>query len=104
MTALAWAAGCGHVEAVRALLRAGADPDARSGNGDPPICHAARQPGPIVWMLLDAGADPDARAPDAPSALHIACLMSNADAVDALFEAGADPGGVFDHLSPPLGP
>jgi len=58
-TALAFATDFGQVEAVTLLLEAGADPDARNGNGSTPTIGAAFFGRPeCLRLLLDAGADP----------------------------------------------
>lgn len=62
-TALAIAARAGQLEAVDALLAAGADVDARSANGQTALFAAvvSDQPPEIVSALLAAGADPTVR-------------------------------------------
>ena len=44
----------------------------------------------MMRELLSHGADPNARSEAAPSALALACLRDNLDAVRLLLEAGAD--------------
>lgn len=58
-TALAFAADFGQADAVTLLLEAGADPDARNGNGSTPMIGAAFFGRPeCLRILLKAGADP----------------------------------------------
>jgi hypothetical protein len=58
-TALAFAADFGQADAVTLLLEAGADPDARNGNGSTPTIGAAFFGRPeCLRLLLAAGADP----------------------------------------------
>ena len=58
-TPLAVAANFGQLEAVEMLLKAGADPNARNGNGSTPSLGAAFFGRPdCLRALLDAGADP----------------------------------------------
>lgn len=58
-TSLAFAADFGQADAVTLLLEAGADPDARNGNGSTPMIGAAFFGRPeCLRLLLDAGADP----------------------------------------------
>ena len=57
------AAGTGHVEVVRLLLEAGADPDLAGDHGLTPL-HSAAIGGraDVARVLLEAGADPCRRA------------------------------------------
>ncbi len=70
---------------MRALLDAGADPDALGSDGRTPL-HAAAFAGrlPIVRLLLDAGADPTRRGPEGASPLD----STKADAGTIAFIAG----------------
>ncbi|KAK3375789.1 hypothetical protein B0T24DRAFT_617038 [Lasiosphaeria ovina] len=56
-TALSWAVEYGHPEVVRALLRAGADPDAENSKGIAPKTAALRglKRTEIVELLQNAG-------------------------------------------------
>jgi ankyrin repeat protein len=68
-TALAWAAACGRVAAIRRLVALGADPDQRGTFGGPDhgdgitALHLAAQNGdlPVIRALLELGADPTIR-------------------------------------------
>ena len=93
-TALDWAARNGRVEAIQALVAAGADPDARDSgpNGWTPLLHAIHkgQAG-AARTLLAAGADPNARALNGGVALMAAAIRGDPELVDLLLAAGADP-------------
>ena len=92
LTALMWAARTGAVEAMAALLDAGADPNARDGrNGWTPLLHAVHKHRvEAVRLLLDRGGDPNQRA-----GLVTPLMMAAADAdpsvVQLLLAHGADP-------------
>ena len=62
---LAWAAAHGNIDTLQSLLDAGADLDARNGDGSTPL-HTAAFFGEaeIARRLLDAGADPEAKTYD----------------------------------------
>ncbi|MET8685480.1 HEAT repeat domain-containing protein [Streptomyces sp. NPDC004732] len=58
------------VEAVRALLDDGADPDAVDGSGLPALCVAvAAYDAPVAEALVEGGADPDRVLPDGTTPL-----------------------------------
>ena len=61
LTPLMWAARAGAVDAMKALLDGGADPDARDvANGWTPLFHAIhKRRGDAVRLLLDRGVDPN---------------------------------------------
>ena len=92
------AAASGSAECVRLLLTAGADaasagPTAEATVG-PPLFWAAGSGdggGEIVKLLLEAGADARRVAPDGVTALLVATASENAEAVEELLRAGADP-------------
>jgi len=90
-TPLMAAARTGAVEAMIALLDAGADPDARDGfNHWTPLLHAIhkRQAG-AVGLLLERGADPNARTESLPP-LIMAAADRDATIVRLLLAHGAD--------------
>ena len=75
----------GDVDVTRALIDAGANPNALGGDGRTPL-HAAAFAGhlPIVQLLLEADADPAKRGPDGGSPLD----STKADAGTTAFIAG----------------
>jgi ankyrin repeat protein len=93
-TALDWAARNDRVEAIQALVAAGADPDALDSgpNGWTPLIHAVhKQQAAAVRALLAAGADPNARARNGGVALMDAAMRGDLTVVEILLAAGADP-------------
>ena len=77
---------------VRACLRAGADPDARTENGNTPLHFAADEGhADVIETLREAGADPDARDKNGFTPLHAAAWKGDAAAIAVLIETGADP-------------
>ena len=64
LTPLMWAARAGAIDAMQALLDAGADPDARDTRRHwTPLLHAIHRQHPAaVRLLLDRGADPNVAA------------------------------------------
>ena len=93
-TVLDGAARAGRTEAIRQLVRAGADPDGRDHgpNGWVPLEHAVHK-GQLgsVHALLAAGADPDGRSDNGLTPLMLAAAQSEPEIVEALLAAGADP-------------
>lgn len=86
------AARDGDVDAVRALLATGTDPDAASGDGMTALHWAVErdQPG-VAGILLEAGATVDGRTRiGGYTPLHLASRRGHGDMVRALLEAGAD--------------
>ncbi|MET9468694.1 HEAT repeat domain-containing protein [Streptomyces sp. NPDC006544] len=70
MTALGEAVRSGDVEAVRELLRRGADADAVDADGLSPLCAAvAAYAYEVAAVLVEAGADPDRVLPDGTTPL-----------------------------------
>jgi ankyrin repeat protein len=92
VTALMWAARNGAVDAIRALLDGGADPNLRDArHGWTALAHAVhKRQVECVRVLLERGADPNARA-----GLTTPLMMAAADAdptiVRLLLARGADP-------------
>lgn len=80
------------VEAMGAALAKGADPNARSENGDPALSVAVERfdTGEGVRVLLGAGADPNATGEDGWGPLHVAISQGKVGAAKSLLKAGAD--------------
>jgi ankyrin repeat protein len=109
-TPLMWAAAEGHADAMKVLIEAGADVNARSSiiawerqrteeprdkwlppGGLTPLLFAARD-GKVesARVLLDAGADVNVVDPDRHTALILALMNGHFDVAGALVQAGAD--------------
>jgi hypothetical protein len=94
-TPLDWAARNGQTDAIRELVRAGADPDGRDHgpNGWTPLEHAVHK-GQLgaVRALIAAGAHVDAGSSrKGLTPLMLAAAQGEGEIVDALLAAGADP-------------
>ena len=91
-TALHWAAHWNDVEAVRLLLRAGANPATTNRFGASPLSEAAiAGHTDLVKVLLDAGADAKALTTlDGETVLMSAARSGNIDVVRMLLDRGAD--------------
>lgn len=75
---------------IRALLEAGADPDARAADGSTPLLHAAHFGNSDgARALLDAGADPNLTNRYGVGPMHEAALRADADMLRMLVDAGA---------------
>lgn len=79
-----------NLDVVRALLKAGADPNLGEV-GLPLRLAASRANVELVRILLDGGADPNGRTSDGRTALMSAIGWDNAELVQLLLDAGADP-------------
>ncbi|AKT43314.1 ankyrin repeat domain-containing protein [Chondromyces crocatus] len=129
-TPLAAAAAAGALDAVKLLLDAGADPNAKDGDGKSPVRlavdrsahdvaqllvsrggraerkelfeHAACGELARVQALLDERVNPDVRAQLGRTSLHEAAALGHAAVVDALLQAGADPNLTDDDGFTPL--
>ena len=86
------AARSGDVAAAMALIKAGADVNARTDGGVTPLHFAADAGGSkaMVAALIEAGADVDARDQLGVTSLHVAAWWACTAVVMALIEAGAD--------------
>jgi uncharacterized protein len=93
VSAVAWdqAVERGDVAAVRRLLAAGLDVDARDAHGQTALMRAAHHGHlPLVEALIAAGADLDVTAKYRLSALTLAIVAGHAGVARALARAGAD--------------
>src|SRR5258708_10666237 len=93
ITPVMWAARYGAVNAMAALLDAGADANARDrNNGWTPLLHAIHTHRPdAVRLLLEGGADANAAATSGLTPLLMAAGDADPSAVKALLEHGANP-------------
>jgi ankyrin repeat protein len=81
----------GNVDALRALIAAGAEVDARDGHGQTALMNAAREGHiEIVRLLVAHGADLNHTAKYHLSALMLAVLNGRDAIVGVLADAGAD--------------
>jgi ankyrin repeat protein len=92
-TALMWAVAQNQVDAVDVLLRAGADPNARSTGGFTPILFAAREGYlDVLDALVRAGANVDDVVPSSGmSALVMSVYNAHYDFAKGLLDVGANP-------------
>ena len=110
------------VTLIKALIEAGANPNARDEAGGPTLLHSvAQEYGSVIKALIEAGAkpavsvalikalievgaDPNARVDENGfTPLHEAALHnSNPSVIKALIEGGADPGACNKEGFPPL--
>ena len=84
----------GNPEVITALLKGGADHNARTVQGFTPL-HVAAQVNAnpaIVVALLKGGADPNATSTKGATPLHVAALKNeNPEVLEELLKGGADP-------------
>ena len=92
VTALILACGVGNVEAINALLNAGADHNIADTEGHTVIHYAVIGScnKETLQAICDYGADVNAANKDNVTALMIACSRRNVEAINALLNAGAD--------------
>jgi ankyrin repeat protein len=89
ITAMEEAAGCNHLDVIRALLEAGGSPNA--GGVWPPVGEAAAlEANDAVKILIEAGADVNAPNVDGDTPLMAAAQRGNLEAAELLINAGAD--------------
>lgn len=88
-TSLHFAVSMGELRIVTAILGAEGDPSPQTENGLTPL-HLAAEPG-MVEALVAAGAEIDARNDLGRTPLHQAAGYRDANVVEALLDAGADP-------------
>ena len=89
---LAEAASQGDGDAVRSMLREGADVDAASADGATALFWAAYEDDlALMDLLIGAGADADNRNDYGATPLYVAASNASAEAVGRLFDAGAHP-------------
>ncbi len=89
----------GDLDAVSALLAAGADPKSSNKYGITPLMEACfiggdvlKQRNPeIARLLLEAGADPNAVGKDGVTALSLAISYAQHETIPLLLQAGANP-------------
>lgn len=97
--ALVWAAKADRVEAIERLVGLGARVEADPYRGTPLAWAAANGRVAAIRLLLELGAQVDGRGTfggpthgEGVTALHLAAQSGQAEAVDVLLGAGADPG------------
>ena len=81
-----------NLDAVRALLDAGADIEVKRYNDETPLISAAKAgQGDIVKLLVERSATVNAQLKDGNTALHLAAAQGYANLATYLIENGADP-------------
>merc|ERR1712176_393942 len=101
-TPLHCAAGSGHIECVKYLLKQNVDMEIPDENGVTPLmASVACGDTQTMNLLLEAGADPNSGAAGGATAMHIAASMDNVGVISSLVSKGADPNCVDrDNLKP----
>jgi ankyrin repeat protein len=91
-TVLHWASKVGHHAAVQALLKAGADTEAKDSVIEWTSLHYASYSGhlAVVQALVKAGADIEAKENGGETSLHKASARGHPEVVQTLMEGGAD--------------
>jgi uncharacterized protein len=90
-TPLHWAAHEGDAAKVEALIRAGADVNARNRFGSTPLYEAVLEGHTaVIKRLLKAKADPHVANEGGMTVLMVVARTSNTEAADALIKAGAN--------------
>ena len=92
-TALSVACSTGNKDAICVILTAGADLDIADVHGDTCLCKAVFQEcsKEVLQAMVDHGANINATNGKHETALSVACLKGNEDAIDVILAAGADP-------------
>lgn len=87
---LPFAAKAGHVKTVQALLKAGADFEARDKNGQTALMVAVHGQVATMQALIDARANIEAQDFNGFTTLMWAAIQGNLSAIETLHHAGAD--------------
>jgi len=91
-TNLADAARAGDLDAVRSLLKSGADVNQTSADGTTALAHAAHLNNlALVELLLKAGADTNKANDFGATAVYLAAASADGPVIEKLLQAGANP-------------